>query len=83
MVFQFGFRVPVGMTQVKVNVVLWFRMSGMIVMNILVDMVAELNFQMNMTVEWNFQMSVMNGMALVLDHQRILSECHMVVVCFW
>ena len=64
----------------------------MIVMNILVDMMAELNlqmdmtvewdFQMDMTVEWDFQMSVMNVMALVLyygcflDHHQILSHCH-------
>ena len=41
-------------------------MGKMIVMNVLVDMMAELNFQMDMTVEWDFQMSVMNVMALVL-----------------
>ena len=29
-------------------------MGKMIVMNILVDMMAELNFQMDMTVEWGF-----------------------------
>ena len=76
---------PVVMT---VNVVLLFRMGKMIVMNVLVDMMAELNFQMDMTVEWDFQMSVMNVMALVLyyvcflDHQKILDECHMAVVHF-
>ena len=48
------------------------------VMNILVDMVAEFNFQMDMMVGQNFQMSVMNMMALVLwygcflDHQTIM-----------
>ena len=71
-----------------VTFVLWFRMSVMIVMNILVDMVAELNFQIDMMVEWDFQISVMNLMALVvyydcfLDHQTILSQCHMIVACF-
>ena len=33
-------------------------MGKMIVMNILVDMMAELNFQMDMTVEWDFQMDM-------------------------
>ena len=80
---------PVVMAVMSVNVVLWFRMGEMIVMNILVNMMAELNFQMNMTIEWDFQVSVMNVIALVLscgcflDHQKILSQCHMVVVCFW
>ena len=64
-------------------------MSVMIVMNILVDMVVELNFQMGIMVDWDFQMSVMNAMVLVqcygcfLDHQTILSQYHMIVVCFW
>ena len=63
-------------------------MGKMIVMNILVDMMAELNFQMDMTVEWGFQMSSMNMIALVLyygcflDHQKILNQCHMAVVFF-
>ena len=67
---------PVVMTVMSVNVVLWFQM------------VFELNFQMDMTVELDFQISVMNVMALVLycgcflDHQTILSQCHMIVVCF-
>ena len=79
---------PVVVTVMSVNVVMWFRMGEMIVMNILINMMVELNFQMNMTIEWDFQMSVMNVMALVLscgcflDHQKILSQCHMVVVCF-
>ena len=72
----------------SVNIVLWFQKDGMIEMKILVDMVVELNFQMDVRVEWDFQMSVMNMMALVLyygcflGHQRILSQCHMLVVCF-
>ena len=41
----------------SVKIVFWFGMGEMIVLNILVDMVAELNFQMDMTVEWDFQMS--------------------------
>ena len=39
------------MTVITVNVVLWFRMGKIIVTNILVDMMAELNFQMDVTVE--------------------------------
>ena len=46
------------MTVMSVNVALWFRMSEMIVMSILVDMVTEMNFHMDRTVKWDFQMSV-------------------------
>ena len=84
----FSFRGSVVMTVVRVNIVLWFQMGGMFMMNILVDMVAELIFQMNMRIEWYFQMKMMNVMALVLyygcfpGHQKILSQCHMFAVCF-
>ena len=63
-------------------------MGKMIVMNIQVDMVAELIFQMSVTVELDFQMSVMNVITLVLyygcflDHQKIPNQCHIVVVRF-
>ena len=46
------------MTVMSVNVALRFRMSEMIVMSILVDMVTEMNFHMDRTVKWDFQMSV-------------------------
>ena len=84
----FSFRGSVVMTVVRVNIVLWFQMGGMFMMNILVDIAAELIFQMNMRIEWYFQMKMMNVMALVLyygcfpGHQKILSQCHMFAVCF-
>ena len=46
------------MIVMSVNVALRFRMSEMIVMSILVDMVTEMNFHMDRTVKWDFQMSV-------------------------
>ena len=48
---------PIMIIVMSVNIVLCFRMGEIIVMNILVNMVAGLNFLMDTTVEWDFQMS--------------------------